>query len=540
MLYVSDDSVRSARLTQPVVRRLWSLRTLTAAAVAVAFLAACGSGNNPRSVRIEATEPRAAAPTGGAAQGAGGAVPTTSPVAARPTVFIDAGHGGSDPGWGSSFVAANLPPEKDLNLDVAKRTAAYLEAAGYRVVLSRTDDRQLNDPKKDVNGDGCIDPIDEIQARIDLANASGAAALLSIHFNGMPGTQLSGSGTFYNAVRDFGDRNKRLADLIQEAQLKTLAGFGHQARDWGAVRDDSLSTGSRSECLTSKYYALLGPMLPGRPRPSMMPGVIAEVMFLTFPKEAELAGRADVRDALARGFAQAMERFLNPDRSGVPPAASTSVAASVASVPARLIERGPTAAREVALTFDAGSGAGYTDAILELLARKGLRATFGLTGKWCDANPAIARRIADDGHAIMNHTYSHASWTGKSPTTKPLTADQRRAEVERAEEALQRATGQTGKPLFRSPFGDEDAAARDELGALGYRYNVLWSFDTRAWKGAKADEIVKNGVRAAAPGAIYVLHVAEQQDMLALERLIDGIAAAGFSFVTVPQMLAGQ
>ena len=299
-------------LRSPLVRSV--TRALSAAPViAVMLAAACGAENGAHAVRIEAVGSPEPPAVGSAQQSHQPEQPR-----ARVTVFIDAGHGGIDPGWGSQNIPG-VPPEKDLTLDVAKRTAAYLEEAGYRVVLSRTADVQLNDPKRDLNGDGCIDPIDEIQARIDLANSAGAAALLSIHFNGKPGTQLSGSGTYYNAVREFSDRNKRLAELIQEAQLKALAAFGHQARDWGVVRDDSLETGSRSECATSKYFALIGPALPGRPRPSMMPGVIAEIMFLTYPKEAELAARAEVRDALARAFAEALGQFLSDERRPTPP-----------------------------------------------------------------------------------------------------------------------------------------------------------------------------------------------------------------------------
>ena len=304
-------STGNLSLMQPIARLLSAVLALS-----VMLTAACGRGDDTAAVRIEAAgEPRPQ--TGNGADQAHQRDRSDS----RVTVFIDAGHGGSDPGWGSQNLPG-VPPEKELTLDVAKRTAAYLEAAGYRAVLSRTDDIQLNDPKQDLNGDGCIDPIDEIQARIDKANAAGAAVLLSIHFNGQPGTQLSGSGTYYNAVREFSEKNKQLAELIQAAQLKVLAEFGHQARDWGAARDDSLATGSRSECLTSKYFALLGPELPGRPRPTLMPGVITEIMFLTYRREAKLAVQTEVRDAPAKGFADAWRQCLSGMSSHSPPSSA--------------------------------------------------------------------------------------------------------------------------------------------------------------------------------------------------------------------------
>ena len=497
---------------------------------------ACGS-SGAELVRIEAPP---GAPTS-AGNSSGSAAPAGRSNERGPIVFLDPGHGGSDPGWGTAYQIANAPLEKDLTLDLAKRTGAYLEADGFRVVYSRTEDIDLNRPPRDVNGDGCVDDIDEVQARVDAANASGAAVLLSIHFNGLPGTQLSGSATFYNAVREFGADNKRLAEMIQAAQLDVLAGFGHKARDWNALRDDALDGPSQSKCPTGyKYYTLLGPAAAGRPRPSQMPGAIAEAMFLTFPTEAELAARPEVRDALAKAYATVLKEFLAHDRSqSIAPAGATQVSAAL-SGPATLIDRGAANRKEIALTFDAGAGAGFTGAILDLLAQKGIKGTFGLTGQWCDANAALARRIAVDGHAVLNHTNSHASWTGRSPGSKPLSAEQRRDEVQRAEQAIERATGVTGRPFFRSPYGDEDASVQRDIAALGYRYNVLWTFDTKAWKGAKAEEIVSKGTKAIAPGAIYVFHVTEQQDMLALERLIDAIRAAGYGFVTVPQMLTAQ
>ena len=270
----------------------------------MALLAACSRDDHASVIRITAVETAATTAASRTAPS-----PLPDGAAGRATIFLDAGHGGSDPGWGSQNLPGSLP-EKHLTLDVARRTAAYLEQAGYHVVLSRTEDIQLNDPKRDLNGDGCIDPIDEIQARIDKANATNVAVLLSFHFNGSPNPQLSGSGTFYNAVRDFGERNRRLAALVQEAQLATLSGFGHQARDWGAIRDDSIETGNRSECATSPYFALIGPALPGRPRPSQMTGVIIEALFLTNPPEAALANRAEVRDTLAKAYAEAVQRFL--------------------------------------------------------------------------------------------------------------------------------------------------------------------------------------------------------------------------------------
>lgn len=507
------------------------------ALVAAALLtAACGSGRRPAAVRIEPVQPARAetAPQAGAKA----PPPGTKEQPSRPTVFLDPGHGGRDLGWGSASALGGGSLEKDLNLDMAKRTAAYLERDGFRVVLSRTTDTDVNEPERDVNGDGVLDVVDELQARADLANASGAAVLLSLHFNGLPGTALGGASTWYNAKREFSDKNRRLATLVQQAQLKALADLGYPPRDWGALPDDTFKTPRQSKVDDGyEHITLIGPPGPHRTRPSRMPGAIAEPLFLTNPKEAELAKDPQVRDALARAYAQAIRAFLQEER---PAGRSSLPPGDDAPGPARLVDRGRTSEKVVALTFDAGAGLGYTQAMLDTLARKDVKATFGLTGAWCEAYPELARRITAEGHAVINHGYSHASWTGRTPKARPLTAEQRRDDLQRAEEALERATGASGRPFFRSPYGDQDAGVQQNLGELGYRYNVLWTFDSRAWKGARVDEIVRRGVRAAVPGAIYVLHLAELQDALALAPLIDRIAAAGYGFVTVPRLLAGE
>lgn len=274
--------------------------TAPSALLALTFLlAACGSAG-AAAVRIEPLPPGAAP--------AAGAAPTPAPGR---TVFLDAGHGGRDPGWGASYLLPNMPPEKELDLDLAKRTAAYLERDGFQVVLSRTTDTDVNEPERDVNGDGVLDIIDELQARVDMANASGAAVLLSLHFNGMPGTALGGASTWYNDRRTFRSDNLRLAKLVQQAQLQALDSLGYTARDWGALPDDTFETPRQSKIDTGyRHNTLIGPAWQGRPRPSQMPGAIAEPLFLTNRREAELAANPQVRDALARAYAGAIRAFL--------------------------------------------------------------------------------------------------------------------------------------------------------------------------------------------------------------------------------------
>lgn len=193
----------------------------------------------------------------------------------------------------------------------------------------------------------------------------------------------------------------------------------------------------------------------------------------------------------------------------------------------------------LALTFDAGADRGYAERILNTLRDTGTKATFGMTGKWAEQNPDLIGRMVAEGHPLMNHTYDHASFTGYSPNTAPLGADQRRREIERTETIVATLAGVQLKPLFRPSYGDYDDATLTLLGQLGYAYNVMWTVDSLGWNGYSAERIVARCVAGAVPGAILLFHVgADSQDAVALPELIRQLRTANYTLGTIPQLLA--
>ncbi len=206
-----------------------------------------------------------------------------------------------------------------------------------------------------------------------------------------------------------------------------------------------------------------------------------------------------------------------------------------------VVRQGPTNRRVVALTFDAGSDAGFAAEVLDILAAERVPASFGVTGVWAQANPSLVRRMAAAGQ-ILDHTYDHRSFTGVSTATAPLSAAERRAELTRGDAAIRAAGVATTAPWFRPPYGDEDLSVRVDAAAAGFHVEVLWSLDSLGWKGLGADQIVSRCLdpAAARPGAIYLFHVGSQSaDHAALRRVIAGLRARGFSFATVAGLLAG-
>lgn len=205
-----------------------------------------------------------------------------------------------------------------------------------------------------------------------------------------------------------------------------------------------------------------------------------------------------------------------------------------------VVERGPEDENYIALTFDAGEGAGYTEEILDLLLEYNLKASFGVTGEWAREYPDLVNRILDEGHLLFNHSESHLSWTGDSPGTEPLTREQRAAEVTGAHDSIVDVADWDPRPFWRPPYGDLDAEGQELLAEMGYDYTFWWTCDTLAWMETTAAEIAArcaSDTDLGGPGAIILMHVAQEQDYLAVEQIIADYSAEGYEFVTLDKMI---
>lgn len=205
-----------------------------------------------------------------------------------------------------------------------------------------------------------------------------------------------------------------------------------------------------------------------------------------------------------------------------------------------IVERGESGRREVAFTFDAGEGAGHTAEILDILEGYGVKGSFGVTGEWVEQNPELARRIVDDGHMLINHTYDHRSWTGESTGGEPLTADERLSQVQETERIIEEVTGYETAPYFRFPYGAYDRAALDVLAEAGYDYTLWWTCDTLGWDGNSGEEIVElcgPDAEKGGPGAIILMHVVTDGDLAALPGLIEEYIVDDYKIVTMEQMI---
>lgn len=160
-----------------------------------------------------------------------------------------------------------------------------------------------------------------------------------------------------------------------------------------------------------------------------------------------------------------------------------------------------------------------------------------MTGRWAELNPGLVQRMVNEGHGLINHSYDHASFTGRSTGGAAQSAEERWRQLDRTEDIIASLTGASTKPFFRPPYGDYDVSVNEDIYARDYAYNVMWTVDSRGWQRIPAQDIVDRCLSLAEPGAIYIFHVgSESEDAAALPAIIEGLREQGYSFVSLRQV----
>lgn len=188
----------------------------------------------------------------------------------------------------------------------------------------------------------------------------------------------------------------------------------------------------------------------------------------------------------------------------------------------------PRATGRVALTVNVDWGNEVIPAMLDTFDRHGVKATFFLTGRWAKAFPEMAAEIAARGHEIGNHGVDHAH-----PTQ--LSDGQLREHIGGNVEILKAATGAEPVPLYAPPYGEQDARVVRVAAELGH-FTTLWTLDTIDWQNPPPATIVRRVVPRATDGTIVLMHPKEQT-LEALEEILEGLKAKGYSVVPLWQMI---
>ena len=198
---------------------------------------------------------------------------------------------------------------------------------------------------------------------------------------------------------------------------------------------------------------------------------------------------------------------------------------------------GMRGSKQIALTYDDGPNDPHTMKLLDVLAKHGVRATFFMIGHYVQQRPDIARAVAQAGHFVGNHTFTHPLLIFKS-------AEQTRTELVKCRSALQDAIGEHSN-LFRPPFGGRRPATLRVARSLGLE-TVMWNVTGYDWNAPPAAVIEKKVARQMRGGDVILLHdgghramgADRAQTVIATDSLIHQYKDQGYEFVTTEEMKA--
>jgi peptidoglycan/xylan/chitin deacetylase (PgdA/CDA1 family) len=220
------------------------------------------------------------------------------------------------------------------------------------------------------------------------------------------------------------------------------------------------------------------------------------------------------------------------------------------------LTRGPADRREILVSFDAGSSSRGARDILDALRSRGVRTTVFLTGEFIRHYPDLARQIAADGHEVGNHTDTHPHLTtyasdGRQATRSGVDRSYLAAELARAAHLYREATGRDMSPIWRAPYGEQNAEIRTWAAEAGY-WHVGWTggragLDGMDWVSDPAsrayrssDRVVARLIANAENGGIVLLHLGSDRDdpvALRVPELLDGLLTRGFRLVKASEFL---
>jgi peptidoglycan/xylan/chitin deacetylase (PgdA/CDA1 family) len=188
--------------------------------------------------------------------------------------------------------------------------------------------------------------------------------------------------------------------------------------------------------------------------------------------------------------------------------------------------RAPGTDKALYLTFDDGPNPDHTPALLELLRRHGVKATFFLIGREAERYPQLVERIVEEGHALGNHSYSH-------PMFDALTHTEQWVEVERTDQVLSNFDGLSHHG-FRPPRGVFSLLLTLRF-ALSKRKLAYWSYDTLDYQNREPDELAAR-LRARPPraGDVMLMHDDSDCSRRMLEQLLPEWEQHGFTFRALP------
>jgi peptidoglycan/xylan/chitin deacetylase (PgdA/CDA1 family) len=191
-----------------------------------------------------------------------------------------------------------------------------------------------------------------------------------------------------------------------------------------------------------------------------------------------------------------------------------------------------TSQKAVAITFDDGPNPIYTPQVLEIFAKAEGKATFFMIGEQMNDHPEIVKLVADQGHEIGNHTYSH-------PKLSELTPEDCFSEIERTEQMIRELTGQA-PAVFRPPYLDYNHDTISVAQNKGYSMIGALNLGAQDWEQPGVEHILSASRKCVKNGSILIFHDGygdRSQTIQAVQLLVSELKSEGYQLLTVSELL---
>lgn len=187
------------------------------------------------------------------------------------------------------------------------------------------------------------------------------------------------------------------------------------------------------------------------------------------------------------------------------------------------------------LTFDAGYENGNTPAILDALKKHNVSATFFVVGNFISSNSDLVKRMAEEGHTVGNHTFTHPDMS------KISTKEAFEEELGKVEDAYEQITGQPMTKYYRPPQGKYNESNLQMAKDMGYK-TFFWSLAYVDWyqdDQPTKEEAFDKLLSRIHPGAIVLLHSTSSTNAQIMDELLTKWEEMGYTFKTLDQLSGG-
>ena len=184
--------------------------------------------------------------------------------------------------------------------------------------------------------------------------------------------------------------------------------------------------------------------------------------------------------------------------------------------------------KKIAISFDCAWGVDYTDKLLSIMEKEGVKCTFFMVEFWTKKHPDYVKKIFDAGHEVGTHSATH-------PYMSKLSKEAIVKELSSSKKAIEDITGKD-VTVFRAPYGDYNNLLIQTAKELGL-YTIQWDVDSLDWKDLSAEQISSRVLKKAKGGSIVLFHNQGLHTAEALPEIIGRLKAQGYTFVPIGELI---